>query len=510
MDRNQNSNLAALPSNDGGDTAYRAPPVNYEAEQALLGAILSNNRAYEKVADFLRPEHFADELHGRVFEACGKLIERGQTANAVTLKNLFEQDDALTEVGGAQYLAKLQSGTVTIINAADYGRTIYDLYLRRELIDLGEDVVNDAFEHDLDQTAGQQIEAAEQKLYNLAEAGQTEGGLSPFKSAVIEAVNMAEAARSRDSHVAGVSTGFKDLDRLLGGLHHSDLLILAGRPSMGKTALATNIAYNAAAARRRDTAPDGTTVESPQVVAFFSLEMSAEQLATRILSEQTNVRSDAMRRGEIKEEEFDRIFETSRHLYTLPLLIDDTPALSVPALRTRARRLKRQQGLSLIVVDYLQLMQGPPGLRSENRVQEVSEITRGLKAVAKDLDVPVVALSQLSRQTEQRDDKRPQLSDLRESGSIEQDADVVMFLYREEYYLAREKPTQRANEKDDDFRKRQAAYNERREEARNKAEIIVGKQRHGPIGIIELQFTGEFTQFNDLVQDDHLPSDASF
>ena len=505
MDRNQIGNVAALPRAAGDDDSYRHPPVNYEAEQALLGAILANNRAFERVSDFLRPEHFADATHGRIFEACGKLIERGQIANAVTLKNLFEQDAALTEVGGAQYLAKLQSSYVTIINAADYGRTVHDLFLRRELIALGEDVVNDAFEQDLDISATNQIEAAEQKLYNLAEAGQPEGGFRSFRSAVIEAVEMTEAALKRDSHVSGVTTGFRDLDRLLGGMHYSDLIILAGRPSMGKTALATNIAYNAASSRRRESAPDGTPIEVPEVVAFFSLEMSTEQLATRILSEQAHVRSDAMRRGEIRDDEFDRVFEASRALHTLPLFIDDTPALSIPALRTRARRLKRQHGLSLIVVDYLQLMQGPPGMRNENRVQEVSEITRGLKAVAKELNVPILALSQLSRQTEQRDDKRPQLSDLRESGSIEQDADVVVFLYREEYYLSRERPTQRAAETGERFSERQASYDDRLEKARNKAEVIVAKQRHGPIGTVELHFQGEFTQFNDLIADDHLP-----
>jgi replicative DNA helicase len=283
------------------------------------------------------------------------------------------------------------------------------------------------------------------------------------------------------------------------------LIILAGRPSMGKTSLATNIAASAAIARRKKKGPDGTEIEVPEVVAFFSLEMSTEQLATRILSEAAEVRSDAMRRGEISDKQFSAVFDASRALYALPLFIDDTPSLTIGALRTRARRLKRQQGLNLIVVDYLQLMQGPAGMRNENRVQEVSEITRGLKAIAKELNVPVIALSQLSRQTEQRDDKRPQLSDLRESGSIEQDADVVMFIYREEYYLMREKPSQRANEKDDDFVRREARYAERKDETRNKAEIIIAKQRHGPIGTIEMVFHGEFTQFSDLIADDHLP-----
>ena len=505
MERTASSNVAPLHPDDSGEGALREPPVNYEAEQALLGAILANNRAYEKVSDFLLAPHFADAAHGKIFEACGKLIERGQMANAVTLAHLFDHDETLAASGGARYLAELQKNVVTIINAADYGRTIHDLYLRREVIALGEDVVNEAFQPDLDLDAKDLIEATEQRLYHLAEVGTADSGLKPFKAAVIEAVNMAEQALKRDSHVAGIATGFKDLDRLLGGLHPSDLVIVAARPSMGKTSLAANIAYNAAASDSRQGEPGGAA-PAAETVAFFSLEMSAEQLATRIISEQAHVRSDSIRRGEIRDDEFDRVFETSRHLHELPLFIDDTPALTVPALRTRARRLKRQHNLGLIVVDYLQLMQGPAGMRNENRVQEVSEITRGLKAVAKELNVPVIALSQLSRQTEQRDDKRPQLSDLRESGSIEQDADVVMFIYREEYYLAREKPSQRMTETTEKFNDRLANYEKRLEEARNIAEIIVAKQRHGPIGTVELHFTGEFTQFNDLARDDHLPA----
>jgi replicative DNA helicase len=505
MDSPNSDNLARLPGAQDAADAYRDPPVNYEAEQALLGALLANNAAYEKVADFLRPEHFAEAVHGRIFEACGTLIDRGQIANAVTLKNVFERSEELAEVGGAKYLSELQGNFVSIINARDYGKTVHDLFLRRQLIVIGEDVVNDAFDHSLEVSATEQIEGAEQRLYSLAESGQTEGGFIDFKAAVTESIQMTEAAVKRDSHVAGVTTGLTDLDRLLGGLHKSDLVILAGRPSMGKTSLATNIGYNAATARQTERDAEGNLVELPQVVAFFSLEMSAEQLATRIISEQANVRSDSMRRGEIRQEEFDRLFEISRALYDLKLFIDDTPALSVAALRMRARRLKRQHGLGLIVVDYLQLMQGSPGARNENRVQEVSEITRGLKAIAKELNVPVVALSQLSRQTEQRDDKRPQLSDLRESGSIEQDADVVLFLFREEYYLAREKPAQRANEKDSDFRTRVEKYEEKVEERRAKAEVIVAKQRHGPIGTAELHFEGQFTRFSDLAKDDRLP-----
>ncbi|MEM7222453.1 MAG: replicative DNA helicase [Pseudomonadota bacterium] len=510
MDSSALDSLAHLPGGPEQDGSFREPPVNYEAEQALLGAILANNAAYEKVAEFLVAEHFAEPLHGRIFEACGRLIEQGRIANSVTLKNAFENEEELAEVGGAAYLSELQANTVSIINARDYGQTVHDLHLRRKLIEIGEDTVNDAFDHDVESSAKDQIEVAEQKLYTLAETGQTEGGFMSFKQAAIESINMTEAALKRDSHVAGVTTGLTDLDKLLGGLHKSDLIILAARPSMGKTSLATNIAYNACTSKRSERDAEGNLVELPQVVGFFSLEMSTEQLATRILSEQAHVRSDSMRRGEIRQEEFDRLFEVSRALHDLKLFIDDTPALTVAALRMRARRLKRQHGLGLLVVDYLQLMQGAPGQRSDNRVQEVSEITRGLKAIAKELDVPVIALSQLSRQTEQRDDKRPQLSDLRESGSIEQDADVVLFIFREEYYLARERPSQKANETDDSFAKRQLKHDARIDEQRGRAEVIVAKQRHGPIGTAELHFNGEYTQFSDLAKPDHLPDETGF
>ncbi|MEM7173374.1 MAG: replicative DNA helicase, partial [Pseudomonadota bacterium] len=375
----------------------------------------------------------------------------------------------------------------------------------RQLIGLGEDVVNESFEQDLDVGARDVIESAEERLYKLAEAGQTEGGLAPFKQAVIESVNMTEAAFRREGQLAGVSTGLTDLDKLLGGLHRSDLIILAGRPSMGKTALATNIAFHAANNPRLERDPDGNPIEINEVVAFFSLEMSSEQLATRILSERSRVRSDAMRKGEISDGDYDAIFDASRELYEVPLFVDDTPAISVSQLRTRARRLKRQQGLSLVVVDYLQLMQAPAGKRTDNRVQEVSEITRGLKAVAKDLDVPVIALSQLSRQVEQREDKRPQLSDLRESGSIEQDADVVMFVYRDQYYAERAEPTPRDDENDDKFHERYAKWQERCEKVYGIAEVIVAKQRHGPIGIRKFAFDGDTTSFSDLVLEERVP-----
>jgi replicative DNA helicase len=490
-----------------GDQLYRTPPYNEEAEQALLAAILNNNAVYHRVAEFLKAEHFSLGVHGRIFDAIVKLIERGLLANPVTLKNLFDQDEALTEVGGAQYLARLSSSVVTIINAQDYGRTIYDLFLRRQLITIGEDVVNEAHQHDLDHGATSQIEAAEQRLFNLAESGQAEGGFKPFVTALGSAILQAEAAFKRGGKTTGVSTGFIDLDKLLGGLHPSDLIILAGRPSMGKTALATNIGFNAAKAYVPGKAADGKTIaEDGAVMGFFSLEMSAEQLATRILSEESGVSSNLIRKGEVSHDDFDKFVQASQRLSTIPFFVDDTPALSIAGLRTRARRLLRQQGLGLIIVDYLQLLRGSDS-GSENRVQEISEITRGLKALAKELNVPVVALSQLSRAVEQREDKRPMLSDLRESGSIEQDADVVMFVYREEYYLGRAEPSRRPEENDDKFNARYEDWQKRLEQVTGTAEVIVSKQRHGPIGKVTLRFAAETTRFENFVGNDRVPDD---
>jgi replicative DNA helicase len=507
----ESSNVTPLRGADAAPGAAslspaRTVPVNYEAEQALLGAILANNRVFDRVNEFLRPEHFADPLHGRVYEAAGTLIQRGQIANFLTLRNIFDQDPGLTEAGGAKYLARLENAVVTIINADDYGRVIHDLFLRRQLIDLGETVVNEAFAYSLDISAIEQIEEAEQKLFFLAETGNTEGGLKPLTGALGSAISIAEQAYKRDSHVTGVTTGLADLDRKLGGLHGSDLVILAGRPSMGKTALATNIAFNAAEAYREEVGETGKAeVKEGAKVAFFSLEMSAEQLATRILAERTGISSDRIRRGEVREEDFPRFVQAAQDLSRLPFFIDDTPGITVPALRTRARRLMRQHGLGLIVVDYLQLIRPTAGGRSDNRVQEVSEITRGLKMVAKELGVPVLALSQLSRQVEQREDKRPQLSDLRESGSIEQDSDVVMFIFREQYYHERAQPKRRDEETDEKFNERYERWVERGNRIHNVAEVLIAKQRHGPVGTVELFFDGEVTKFGNLVREDHLP-----
>ncbi|NQV46180.1 MAG: replicative DNA helicase [Rhodospirillaceae bacterium] len=483
------------PVNENSDRtsgAFRTLPHNIDAEKSLLGAIFANNKAYEKVSEFLRPEHFALAENGRIYEAASRLIERGQIADPVTMKRYFEQEEGLADIGGPAYLSELAASVVSIINAGEYGRVVYDLHLKRELISLGEDVVNRAYGGEVDDAATQQIEAAEQTLYDLATTGNYEGGFVPFKDSIVKALEMAEAAHKRDGALAGVTSGLTDIDTMLGGLHPSDLIVLAGRPSMGKTALATNIAYNAAYTHHQTGGAEGA------VVGFFSLEMSAEQLATRIISEQTQTSSDSIRKGKITTPQFDRLVAISQTLHDMPIFIDDTPALTVSALRTRARRLKRQHNLGLIVVDYLQLISGSSNSRNDGRVQEVSEITRGLKTLAKELEVPVIALSQLSRAVEQREDKRPMLSDLRESGSIEQDADVVMFIFREEYYLERKGTSQHESESDDKFFQRQQRNEDRLEKVRNLAEVIIAKQRHGPVGTAMLQFTGEFTRFGDL------------
>ncbi len=499
MEPSRTDNVTPLRGIEGGPP-IRLPPRNLEAEQALLGAILVNNRAYERVSEFLRPEHFSDPANGKIYEAMGQLIEAKQLADVVTLKSLFERDEGLAQIGGLGYLARLAGAVITVVNAEDYGRTVHDTYLRRQLIDLGEQVVNRAHGADLEQPATQQIEHAEQQLYDLATTGETEGGFQLLNVAAVAAIKAAESAFKRAGHVVGVTTGFRDLDAKLGGLHPSDLVVLAGRPAMGKTSLATNIAYNAVRARIERGDTEGA------VVGFFSLEMSAEQLATRLISERAAVASDRIRRGDIRNEDFGRIVEAAQELQNLPLYIDDSPALTVSALRTRARRLQRQHNLGLIVIDYLQLVHPVSRSRGpENRVQEISEITRGLKTLAKELHVPVLALSQLSRAVEQREDKRPLLADLRESGSIEQDADVVMFIYREEYYHQRSEPTQRPDESGEKFNDRMQRWQQRAEEVHNKAEVIIGKQRHGPTGTISLFFDGNFTKFGDLAQGEKLP-----
>jgi replicative DNA helicase len=478
---------------------YRSAPHNIEAEQALLGAILVNNEALYRVSDFLEPAHFFEPIHQTIFQLCRDLVRAGKIATPVTLKTFL---DATIDIGGvtvSQYLARLAAEATTIINAEDYGRTIYDLAVRRALITVGEDMVNVAFDAPVDFSPRQQIEDAERRLYELAETGRYDGGFQRFAQGLTTAVDMAAHAYQRDGKLSGLATGLDDLDRMMGGLQKSDLVILAGRPGMGKTALATNIAYNIAKAWQGEVKPDGhTATVNGGIVGFFSLEMSAEQLATRIIAEQTGIASSQIRRGGISEADFEKIKDYSIELQHLPLYVDETGGLSVAQLAARARRLKRQRGLDLLVIDYLQLLQGSTRRSSENRVQEITEITTKMKALAKELNVPILALSHLSRQVESRDDKRPQLSDLRESGSIEQDADVVLFVFREEYYHKMRKPSESDREK---F----AQWMAEGDKVIGKAEVIIGKQRHGPTGTVELQFDGSVTRFSSLARVDHLP-----
>ena len=479
-----------------------ALPHSVEAEQQLLGAILTNNDVYDRIASIIGPQHFYDPVHARIYEIAAARIAKNALASPVTLKAFMEDDEGLKELGGPAYLARLAGTAISAFAVRDYAQMIYDLAIRRELIALGRDISDKAARVEISSEPKEQIVEAEQRLYKLSEQGQSETGFQSFLRAVTDAVNVANAAYQREGGLAGISTGLVDMDKKLGGLHRSDLLILAGRPSMGKTSLATNIALNLAKAYKRGRLPDGAEgAVDGGVVGFYSLEMSAEQLAARILSEASEVPSEQIRRGDMTEAEFRRFVDAAKALEACPLYIDDTPALPISQLAARARRLKRTHGLDCLIVDYLQLVR--PASAKDSRVNEVSEITQGLKAIAKELDIPVVALSQLSRQVESRDDKRPQLSDLRESGSIEQDADVVMFVFREEYYAEREKPS-------DDRLDEMAAWQERMERLHGKAEVIIGKQRHGPIGTVELSFEGRFTRFGNLVKPWQQDRDESF
>ena len=444
-------------------------------------------------------------MNGRIYAAVARRVEAGQLADAVTLKVEFEHSGLLEEVGGTTYLAQLVQSMIGVINAGDYGRVVYDTWLRRQLIDVGEVVVNNAFGADPELDGRGQIENAESQLFALATENGAEGGLITFEKALAEAIQGAERAFRRSGHVSGLSTGLRDLDKKTGGMHPSDLIILAGRPGMGKSALATKIAFGAARALVRDARDADPDAVPKGSVAVFSLEMSAEQLATRLLAEEARVSADRIRRGEIGQREFDRFVQVSREIQGLPLHIDDTPALTLSALRTRCRRLKRTRGLSLVVVDYLQLMRPSAGTRPESRVLEISQITQGLKAIAKEMAVPVIALSQLSRAVESREDKRPQLADLRESGSIEQDADMVMFVYRDEYYLQQRSPKQMSFDNNEKFQAAVDKWQKDMESVHNKAEVLIEKQRHGPTGKIDLVFEGEFTRFADFdsIHDDH-------
>ena len=482
--------MALVPALDlrSVDPTPARPPSNLEAEQALLGAILFDNAAYERIGDALKAAHFYEPFHQRLFTAMEEHVRKGQLAEPIVLVERFRRDPGFEELGGLRYLADLVDRAPPAANAADYARVIHDLALRRELIRLGGDISSQAA-GDPDSTARDQIEQAEQQLYALAETGTSSTGFMGLAEALRGAVDMAAEAYSRDGGLAGLSTGLIDLDKILGGLHKSDLVILAARPSMGKSSLAMNIAFHASRNFAWEPQVDGSkkTVNGG-VVAFFSLEMSAEQLAMRLLAEVSGVPSDRMRRGEIDASEFGQIRDAAIEIQESPLFIDDTGGIALAQLVARARRLKRTTGLDLIVIDYLQLI--TTGGRSDNRVQEVSEITQGLKTLAKELAVPVLALAQLSRQVENREDKKPQLSDLRESGSIEQDADVVMFVYREEYYLKSREPDPSSAE--------HAKWLEKCERAHRRAEVLVEKHRHGATNKIELHFDERFTRFSNF------------
>jgi replicative DNA helicase len=489
------SNVARIRPTD--EKSFRLAPHNIEAEQSLLGAILVNNEAFYRVSDFLVAEHFYEPIHREIYDVASKIIRAGKAATPITVKT-YLPDQLTSELTLPQYLARLAAEATTVINSADYGQAIYDLAIRRSLIQIGEEMTTVAYDADVDMTAPKQIEEAEKQLFDLAEKGRYDGGFQPFNEALTDAIRMAGEAYQRDGRLSGIATGLIDLDRQMGGLQKSDLIIIAGRPGMAKTSLATTIGFHVARNWKGEITPDGhrKTVDGGQV-GFFSLEMSAEQLATRILSAQAEISSSDIRRGNIHESQFSRLVDVSNMLSTVPLYIDDTGGLSIGQLAARARRLKRQKGLDLIIIDYIQLLSGSSKRANENRVQEITEITTTLKALAKELDVPIIALSQLSRQVENRDDKRPQLSDLRESGSIEQDADVVTFIYREEYYLKNKEPREGTPE--------HLTWQSEMEKVHGRAEVIIGKQRHGPTGSVQLSFEGQYTRFGNLAPDQYLP-----
>ena len=494
---NETPRVADHLSSENDTNIVNKMPQNIEAEQSLIGSILFDNKVMEDLPTNFVSRHFFDPLHSSIFEACISLTDNGRLADPVTLKGYLKDDVSLRDIDIEQYLSDLREGTVSLSKAKFYADEIRNCYVRRSLIRIGDDLIDRSINPSIEISPDQEISNTEEQLYNLAEKDQVNSGPIDFKTILGKATNQINEAYQRKGSLSGVDTGFSGLNRQLGGLNKSDLLVLAGRPAMGKTALATNIGFNAAKTSK---------IENNQSILIFSLEMSAEQLAQRILAEQSTIDSHKLRNGDISEKEFSDLVSTQNEIMNLPFFIDDTPAISVGQIASRARRLKRTNGLALIIIDYIQLIQGTKASEAQGRVQEVSSITRGLKSLAKELDVPILALSQLSRAVEQREDKRPILADLRESGSIEQDADVVMFVYREEYYLDKSEPTQRDNENQESFNERFLRWQDRRNLAEGKAEIIISKQRHGPTGIIQVQFEAKYTRFMDLVQDDRLPN----
>ncbi len=461
----------------------RKLPSNIDAEQALIGSVLVNNDIIDEVANIINFNEFYDPVHSKIYSSIEKLHNKGMIANPITLKTSFEKDDNLSEVGGTEYLVKLTRLSSSVKQSIDYAKIIHEKFVKRELVKISENLSEDAIDEKLEKSGEDIIQDTEKMLFDLAERGTFNQSFLKFDQALDQTIEMATNAMKSDTGIVGIPTGLNDLDERLGGLHKSDLVIIAGRPSMGKTALATNIAYYAA----KKVLDDGKKTS----IAFFSLEMSSEQLATRIISEQSRIKSNDIRRGKVTEEEFNRLIETSRNIHQLPLVIDETPAVTIATLSNRARRIKRLFGLNLIVVDYIQLMSSG-SRRYDGRVQEISEITQGLKALAKELNVPVLALSQLSRAVEQRDDKKPQLADLRESGSIEQDADVVIFVFREEYYVANKEPKMGTTE--------HMEWQSKMSEINGQANLIIGKQRHGPTGTVNVEFEGMFTKFKNAAK----------
>ena len=475
------------------DFTPKTLPNNLEAEQAVLAAVLMNNRALERVSEFLHSDHFSHPAHQEIYKLAERQFAAGIPFDIITAKNYLDQQGVLESVGGVEYLTQLSGAGATVVNVEQYGRIVYENALRRDLINLGQSITDAAFIEDLDNPVARQIEVAEAKLFEMATTGSSEREVTPISEALAAALKEAEIAYKADGQLSGLTTGLNALDKSISGLHHSDLIIIAGRPAMGKTTLAMNIAFNAANAILYGRA----NKNYKGAVIFFSLEMSASQLAARVLSSQSKIPASAMREGNLTDEDFLKMSQYSDAISRVPLCIDDTPGMSVPMMRTRARRLARKYGgVALIVIDYLQLMTSPGGKRSDNRVQEISEITRGLKMLAKELDVPVIALSQLSRSVEARDDKRPQLADLRESGSIEQDADIVMFTYREEYYLANRDPSERISNTSNSTMVE--SWQKRLEKARGKADIIIGKNRHGRPETVHTAFFGDYSLFDNL------------
>ena len=474
---------------------------NTDAELAVIGCILWDNKNYEKVSDFLNENHFVDETNKIIFSTISKLLDKNVLVSPITLKNYLPDDNE--KLNKVNFLNQLKDSTPSTHNTYNYGRIVYDLYVKRNLISVAHNIIQET-NSNTSESAENLIEIAENDLFNLSQSGNSERSFVNFGNALQGAVEIISAAYKREGKIAGVPTGFRDLDNKLGGLHKSDLIIIAGRPSMGKTALGTNIAFNCAIKYQEEKDEfDNKKIVDGGKVAFFSLEMSSEQLATRILAEQTKISGDKMRKAELNKDDFNKIAKTSSDLENLNLIIDDNPVLTIPTLRARARRLKRIHDINLIIIDYLQLMSASSNNRNDGRVQEISEITRGLKSIAKELNIPIIALSQLSRQVEQREDKRPQLSDLRESGTIEQDSDVVMFIYRESYYLERLEPIRKSEEDDMKYNERVSRWQQLTNENYNKAEIIIAKQRHGPIGSIKMHFDANYTKFSDLTTKDY-------